>query len=148
MNWLVDTNILLCLIEPESSHYPDARAAIDGLLQVGDSLYVLIQNVSEFWNVCTRPVERNGLGLTINRTNSELSNLESVFDVLSDTGEVYEIWRKMVVKLSVSGAKVHDAKIVASMKAHGIDKLLTFNTKDFKRFHEIEAVDPADIVLG
>lgn len=50
-----------------------------------------------------------------------------------------------MVNHSVTGAKVHDARIVAAMKAHGIDHLLTFNTNDFKRYLEITAISPADI---
>jgi len=41
--------------------------------------------------------------------------------------------------------KVHDAKIVAAMKAHDIDNLLTYNTSDFKRYDGIGAISPKDI---
>lgn len=142
---LIDTNILLRLIELESPQHDEAQTAIDQLLESGDSLYVLLQNVSEFWNVCTRPAENNGLGLTIKQTNDELSKLEQVFDLLLDTEDVYKNWRELVVKFAVSGVKVHDAKIVAAMKAHNIENLLTFNTDDFKRYTDIKAVQPKDI---
>lgn len=142
---LIDTNILLRLIELESRQHEEAQAAIDQLLKSGDPLYVLLQNVSEFWNVCTRPAENNGLGLTVKQTNDELSKLEQVFDLLLDTEDVYNNWRELVVKFAVSGVKVHDAKIVAAMKAHNIENLLTFNTDDFKRYADIKAVQPKDI---
>ncbi len=145
MIWLIDTNVLLRLIEVESPHHPEAQNAINKLLRDDDSLRILLQNASEFWNVATRPPENNGLGLAIEDANTELSKLEKVFDLIYDTPDVYLNWRELVVKYSISGVKVHDARIVAAMKAHGIDHLLTFNTSDFKRYDEITAISPADI---
>ncbi len=49
------------------------------------------------------------------------------------------------LKHSVSGVQVHDAKIVASMKAHDIENLLTFNAKDFKRYPDIKTFEPKDV---
>lgn len=145
MIWLVDTNILLRLIESKSPHHVEARIAVDKLLKDGETLSILLQNVSEFWNVCTRPIAKNGLGLTIRQANTELSKIEKVFDIQPDTLDVYRNWRELIVKHSVSGVKVHDAKIVAAMKAHNIDNLLTFNTDDFKRYSDIKAVHPKNI---
>ena len=145
MNYLADTNILLRLVELQSAHHTEAKNAVDKLLKRGDTLYLLLQNVSEFWNVCTRPFDKNGLGFSIAETDAELSKIEQVFDILPDTLETYENWRELVVKHSVLGVKVHDVKIVAAMKTHNIPKLLTFNAKDFKRFTEIEAVEPKDV---
>jgi predicted nucleic acid-binding protein len=108
-------------------------------------LYILLQNVSEFWNVCTRPKDKNGLGFSIAQADSHLKRLERFFTVLPDTEEVYQNWRELVVHHSVSGVKVHDAKIVAAMKAHNIQNLLTFNAKDFKRYTFIKAVKPKDV---
>jgi predicted nucleic acid-binding protein len=44
----------------------------------------------------------------------------------------------------VSGVQVHDARLVAAMKTHGVTHILTFNVVDFQRYadEEIIAVDP------
>lgn len=94
MIWMIDTNILLRLIEVESPHHHQAQNAINKLLRDGDSLRILLQNASEFWNVSTRPTENNGLGLTIEAANIELSRLEKVFDLIYDTPDVYLNWRE------------------------------------------------------
>jgi predicted nucleic acid-binding protein len=104
-----------------------------------------LQNISEFWNVCTRPKDKNGLGFSITETDLQLKRFERFFNLLPDTTEVYKNWRELVVNHSVSGVQVHDAKIVASMKAHNIKNLLTFNTKDFKRYTDIKAIEPKDV---
>ncbi|MET0753889.1 MAG: type II toxin-antitoxin system VapC family toxin [Pyrinomonadaceae bacterium] len=145
MNYLVDTNILLRLVELQSPHHAEAKNAVNKLLKNSDILFLTLQKISEFWNVCTRPIANNGLGFSVPQTNAELSKIEQVFDLLSDTEEVYQNWRELVVNHSVSGVKVHDAKIVAAMKAHNIQNLLTFNAKDFKRYTDITAVEPRDI---
>jgi predicted nucleic acid-binding protein len=145
MNYLTDTNILLRLLEPNNPHHTEAKNAVDKLLKQGDTLFVTLQNISEFWNVCTRPLDKNGLGFNIAETDAELKQIEQVFDLLPDTTEVYKNWRELVVKHSVSGVKVHDAKIIAAMKAHNIKNLLTFNAKDFKRYSDIKAVEPNEV---
>ena len=145
MKYLADTNILLRLVQTQSSHHPEAQNAVDKLLKNGDALFITLQNVSEFWNVCTRPLDKNGLGFSITQTDAELAIIEQIFDLLPDTIDVYKNWRELVVNHSVSGVQVHDAKIVAAMKAHNIQYLLTFNGKDFKRYTDIEAVEPKDV---
>ena len=64
MNYLTDTNILLRLVQTSSQHHTTAKNAVDKLLKQGDTLFVTLQNISEFWNVCTRPADKNGLGFT------------------------------------------------------------------------------------
>ena len=142
MNYLADTNILLRLVQVLSLHH--AKAAADKLLKRGNTLFITLQNISEFWNVCTRPLNKNGLGFSIAETEAELAKIEQIFDFLPDKLEVYKNWRKLVVKHSVSGIQVHDAKI-AAMKAHNIQNLLTFNAKDFKRYTNVKAIEPKDV---
>jgi predicted nucleic acid-binding protein len=45
----------------------------------------------------------------------------------------------------VSGAQVHDARLIASMKVYGITHLLTFNADDFTRYLDITVVDPQHV---
>ena len=129
----------------QSKHHAEAEKAVEKLLKRGDTLFITLQNVSEFWNVCTRPAAKNGLGFSVVQAEAELAKIEKVFDLLPDTLDVYQNWRELVVKHSVSGIQVHDAKIVAAMKAHNIQNLLTFNTKDFKRYTDVKATEPKDI---
>jgi predicted nucleic acid-binding protein len=145
MKYLLDTNILLRLVEPNHPHHKEASEALKTLRRQNNTFYVLLQNVSEFWNVCTRPADRNGLGLSITKTDLHLKRFERFFTLLPDTFEVYKNWRELVIKHSVSGIQVHDAKIVAAMKTHNIQNLLTFNAKDFKRYTDIKAVEPKTI---
>ena len=45
----------------------------------------------------------------------------------------------------VKGKKVHDARLVTVMLAHGVTHLLTFNTSDFINYPGITLVHPSDV---
>lgn len=51
-----------------------------------------------------------------------------------DNAQVYGRWRGLILIPGVSGTKVHDARLVAAMLAHGLTHILTFNVKDFQRY--------------
>lgn len=145
MAYLVDTNVLVRLAVPADPRHLSARRAVEAL--AAEDLCVAGQNFVEFWNVATRPVENNGLGQTTKVADQVLKELEQAFARLPEPAEIYERWRELVVHFGVSGVKVHDARLVAFMLAHGIVRILTFNFDDFRRYEVlgIRAVDPAKI---
>lgn len=145
MKTLVDTNVLVRSIQRSHTASRLARRALILLLRQNVALTLAPQNVAEFWNVCTRPIEANGLGLNIPAANRHTEQLERLFEILHDSDHTFSIWRELVVTHSVSGVKVHDARLVATMIAHGIPQILTFNVTDFSRFDRILAVHPQDI---
>lgn len=105
------------------------------------------QNLVEFWNVATRPAVNNGLGLSLADAEWQLRLAERVFPLLADSPAVYPEWRRLVVAYGVSGVKVHDARLVAFMRAYGITHILTLNTADFVRYSPegVVAVDPRTV---
>jgi predicted nucleic acid-binding protein len=145
MQLLVDTNLLVRSVEHVHPLIRTARTALKRLYSQGHELCVTPQNLSEFWNVSTRPLERNGLGNTIAATDRLTSRIETFFTILPDSIETYRQWRRLVVVHEVNGAKVHDAKLVATMLVYNISNIVTFNGNDFKRFPGITVIDPAEI---
>lgn len=145
MSWLIDTNILLRWVHPSWPEHLLTRDAIRALERSGDDLYVTPQNLTEFWNVLTRPLERNGFGLRPAQADAALTEVELRFRMFEDTPEVYRVWRRIVVVAGVSGVQVHDARLVACMRVHGISRILTFNTSDFDRYPDIQPVHPRDV---
>ena len=143
MDYLIDTNVLLRALAVRNPLRPVARQTIKALLQKGAGLCVAPQNLVELWNVCTRPEKYNGLGKTIAATDRYLRFIESFAAVLPETPHLFIKWRELVVTYEVSGAKVHDARLVAAMTLHHVSRILTFNTQDFARFRNIEAINPA-----
>ena len=134
MDRLADTNVLVRSIERNHPDHQDAVNALERLLRAGDALYITPQNVVEFWNVCTRPIDKNGLGLSPAEAHTETTRLESFLTILPEIPAIYPEWRRLVLTHSVSGVQVHDARIVAAMNTYGIKSILTFNRDDFTRY--------------
>jgi predicted nucleic acid-binding protein len=143
--YLVDTNVLLRFVKPDDRDYPLVRSAIRRLWLDGDDLFYTSQNLAEFWNTSTRPVERNGYGLSILEVDRRARFVEEQFTLLEDSMAVHREWRRLLVAHSVSGIQVHDARLVAAMHVHQVSHLLTFNTKDFVRYTGITVVHPRSI---
>ena len=147
MVYLSDTNVLLGFSFPADSRHQIVRTAIRELLANGHQLRTTSQNFAEFWNVSTRPTDRNGFGRTPFETDALLHRLERLFPLLTDSPDVYPEWRRLVVKYSVSGVQVHDTRLVALMLVHKVTHILTFNTQDFTRYapEGIFAIDPTTV---
>jgi len=145
MPTFVDTNILLRSVQPAHPMHVAAVRAVELLMKREEPLFIAVQNVAEFWNAATRPAAVNGLGFTIEEAQVELVRIEAFFQILSENADSYTIWKSLLVERRVSGVQVHDARLAAVMKAHGIARIVTFNVSDFDRFPDIEAVHPDQI---
>ncbi|MDJ0675565.1 MAG: PIN domain-containing protein [Calothrix sp. MO_167.B42] len=145
MSYLVDTNILLRTIQETHPMHESSVQAVKSLLVQEETLCIIPQNLIEFWVVATRPVEVNGLGLSVADALQELEQMKNFFVLLPDTASIFTAWETLIRKYKIIGKPSHDARLVAAMIAHNLTYLLTFNINDFKRFSEINAIDPRDI---
>jgi predicted nucleic acid-binding protein len=143
VTYLVDTNVLLRFAERVHPLHPTVRLAVRRLRANGHQLRATAQNFVEFWNVATRPAQRNGFGLTPSDADRLLRLLERLFLLLPDAPGVYPEWRRLAVSFGISGVQVHDARLVAAMAVHGVTHILTFNTVDFARYAAIGIVPVA-----
>jgi predicted nucleic acid-binding protein len=145
--YLVDTNILLRVLEEQHPIHARLKTTVQRLTQEGHTLKMTTQNCVEFWNVATRPIDRNGFGLKVASANQSLAKLENIFPRLIDSLLIYDEWRRLVIKFEVLGVQVHDVRLVAAMRFYGITHILTMNTKDFKRYESegIVAVDSLNL---
>ena len=141
-----DTGILLRLLDRADPHHAGIRQAMRILRARGDALVTSPQNIAEFWNVCTRPAAARGdFGLSVQETERRVRLLERLFRVLADSPATYPFWRQLVVQYSVQGVQVHDARLVAWLKAHGLTHLFTLNARDFARYSGITILTPQDL---
>ena len=146
MRVLIDTNILLRSAQPSHPLYSQATRAVAKLMRDRHEVFVCAQNVVEFWNVATRPVELNGVGFSQEEALREVSSLESFFTLLPDVPAIYAAWKEIVRERRVQGVKVYDARLVAVMTVYRVDSVLTFNAADFKRYTNITALHPSSTV--
>lgn len=146
---LVDTNVLLRLIQIDHPHQQPALDAIT-LLRVreGEQFAVCPQVAYEMYAVCTRPVTGPypGLGLPSPAAMAQVDTALRQFPLEAEPAGVFRHWRDLVVRYGVSGKSTHDARLVALMIQQKITKLLTFNDAHFARYAEITALNPFDVL--
>jgi predicted nucleic acid-binding protein len=142
---LIDTNILLRAARRSDPQHKLVESALSKLALAGTTLQYTHQNIAELWNAMTRPVARNGFGLTVAEAEREVRVIEAGMSLLPDNGAVYQEWRRIVVQHAVSGVQVHDARLVAVMGVHGVRHILTLNAADFGRYSGITVVHPSAV---
>ncbi len=142
---LIDTNILLRITRRSDPHHKVVDTALARLAGQGTTLHYTHQNMAELWNAMTRPVARNGLGLTVAEAEREVRAIEGGMNLLPDGEAVYREWRRIVVQYNVAGVQVHDARLAAAMYVHGVGHVLTLNAADFSRFEGLTAVHPDSV---
>jgi predicted nucleic acid-binding protein len=143
MRVLVDTNILLRSAQPNHPLSSQATLAVSKLLRKGESVFFCAQNIAEFWNVATRPVAANGLGMTNQEVIEEVRAIETLLALLPDIPGIYPEWKRIVARHQVQGVKVYDARLVAIMNVYSIDSIITFNVDDFRRYSPVTALHPS-----
>ena len=146
MRVLVDTNILLRSAQPNHPLCSQAAHAVSKLIRQMDAVFFCSQNIAEFWNVATRPADRNGLGLSHEEALQEVSSIERLLTLLPDIPEVYTAWKEIVRDHKVQGVKVYDARLIATMNVYAVESILTFNTGDFKRYSNFTALHPSSML--
>ena len=139
---LVDTNILLRMTRRSDPQHQLVDAALAQLAVQGTILHYTHQNIAELWNAMTRPLERNGFGLTVADAEREVHAIEAGMILLPDNDTVYREWRRIVVQHSIMGVQVHDAHLAAAMYVHGVSHILTLNVSDFSRFSGLITIHP------
>jgi|SRR5665213_3193610 len=145
MSVLIDSNVLLRRAQPAHAAHNIALQSVAKLLARGTPVYFTPQNITEFWNVATRPADKNGLGLPHDTVLAELATIEDLLTFLPDSPAIYPEWKRLVTHYRVAGAKVHDARLAAVANVYGVQSILTFNTADFARYNQIAILHPSEI---
>src|ERR1039457_948181 len=143
--WLLDTNILLRMSKSDDPHHPMIGGALRTLVARGARLCFTSQTLGEFWNASTRPLDKNGFGLSVPETDRLALVIERGFEFLPDSRGVHDRWRSLLTEREIQGVQVHDARLAASMYVHGVGQLLTINIRDFRRFEGLRILHPADL---
>jgi predicted nucleic acid-binding protein len=142
---LVDTNILLRIARRSDPQHQLVDAALAKLALEGTALHYTHQNIAELWNVMTRPIARNGFGLTALEAEREVRGIEAGMSLLPDNEAIYREWRRIVVQHAVSGVQVYDARLAAVLLVYSVSHILTLNVSDFSRYGGLTAMHPSRV---
>ena len=139
--YLTDTNILVAV----SLGDREVLSALDKLEQLPSHFVISLQNVCEFWNVSTRPDGKNGLGLSPDFTRRALDKIQLGFEVLPETDAVRQELLALLQEHRIRGKQIYDARLAATVRAHRLDGILTFNERDFLRYPGVNPIRPSVI---
>lgn len=99
--------------------------------------------------MATRPVTANGgLGMMPPAALAALEHFHNLFPLRPDPADLFDRWKTLVSARGTLGKAAHDARLVAAMQAHGIDRIVTFTVADFSRYPGVTALDPANLLGG
>ncbi len=141
----LDTNILLTATDEGREQYSVARFVISTASDNGIHLALSGQIVREYLVVATRGIEVNGLGLS---TADALGNVEEFMGytiLYEETEEVALRLRELVREVELTGKRIHDANIAATMLSNGVTEILTQNRGDFDRFPGVRTVSLTEV---
>lgn len=140
---LLDTNVLVYATDPHAPQHAASYALVEeARLDPESGLCVTPQVLAELYSALTWARARSP------RTPSEaIGVLEVVLSwsglrVLPVTAAVTRRLVALLRETPITGRRVHDMHIVATMLENGIRRIYTFNTRDFASIDGLEVVLP------
>ena len=138
----VDTNVLIYASRPKAVEHASSQAVLSRMRQEGSPLWLSQQVLREYLAASTRP-QPSGPALPMAAAIADARRFRATFNVAEDRPDVLDRLLQLLAAHPGGGKQVHDANLVATMIAHGVTRLLTYNHIDFRRFSTlIELVVP------
>ncbi len=131
----VDTNILLRTIITQMDQHVESEALVQQMWADKVELWISRQVIREYLVQITHPRTFDP-PLEIEQVMEHLTQVEGLFRVADDTQAVTAHLKTLLQTVPTRGKQIHDANIVATMRANAIDTLLTLNYDDFRRFED------------
>ncbi len=132
---LVDTNVLIYALQPDSDRQPKAAALLKDLISKETGV-VSAQNLAEF---CSLATEKFAKTMDFDQASSFLSEVSKSLEVISyDEKTVAEALRLSYLH----DLHFFDALLAAAMSESGIETIATENEKDFKKIPWLKVVNP------
>jgi predicted nucleic acid-binding protein len=141
---LLDTNILVYALYEEAEHHKACRYLLDQAQDAEAALYVTPQVLAKFFSTVTNP-----------RRVTEAKSPEEVISVITAILampsmtllpipiDLVSRWIALVQQHPITGSRIFDVQIVATMLGNEVKRVYTYNTADFMGFDdEIEVLRP------
>jgi len=137
----VDANVLVYAALKEDVRHAACRSLLRN--PSGHLLYLSPQILAEFYSTITSP-KRVNTPLTAAAAIEFIETLLGHHHIvlLPISADVPARWLSLLKRSDVRGPLVFDFQIAATMLAHGVTKLITYNGADFKSVSEIEILEP------
>lgn len=145
---LADTNVYLSATDRSRSNHGDAWRFFQRCTAAGIHCAVTGQILREYLVVATRPVDVNGLGLSLDDALSNVTVFRGRTVFLEENEAVSRELYALIRRYSITGKRVHDANIAAVIAVHHIPYLITANKDDFVAFESLHLLTPREAVAA
>jgi predicted nucleic acid-binding protein len=138
---LIDANVLVYAMDADAPHHTASRALLEAARDPSTTLFVTSQVLCEFYSIVTNS-RRVPQPRSSNDAMRAISSLLVFLRVLPSPASVVEVWLDLLCRHPVIGGEVFDLQIVATMQANGLERIYTFNARDFVVFPELAVITP------
>ena len=138
---LIDANVLVYAIDADAQQHAASRTLLETARATSTPVYVTLQTLCEFYSVVTN-ARRVAKPRSSADAVSALSGLLSFVQILPVPATTVDGLLDLLRRRPVTAGEIFDLHLVATMKANGILRIYTFNTKDFEVFSELEVLTP------
>lgn len=138
----VDTNILVYAHRADSPHNQNASLRVRELAEGSSAWAIPWPCLHEFFGVVTHARIHN----PPTPADEALKQIEAWFEsptlaLLCESDNYWSDLRTAIVSARVTGPRIHDARIAALCRQHGVHELWTAD-RDFNRFPDLRTVNP------
>ncbi len=138
----VDTNLLVTFVRTEYPDHETARVQIRDLAEGPAAWAIPWACVHEFLAVTTNPrIFRTPLSTTQAAEMIEALQESPTLRLIAEGPGYWDTLHSLIIPGSVSGAKIHDARIAAVCLTNGVRELWTAD-RDFGRFPALRVRNP------
>lgn len=131
MKVFFDTSVLVAASEQAHPHHGQAWPALQRVSARKDQGFMSVHSIAEVYAVLTRlPVQPRIHPADAARIVTE--NILPNFEVVSLARKDYIEALKVVAERGWGGAKIYDALLLGCAVRSGVDRIYTFNLKDFR----------------
>jgi toxin-antitoxin system PIN domain toxin len=138
----LDTNLLVYAHRQDSPWHERAHQALVALSQAKQAWAIPWPCLHEFLAIVTHPRiydPPTPLGRALDQVEAWLESPSLV--LLAETDSYWQQLREALSKGRIRGAQVHDGRVVALCRHHGVKELWTAD-RDFTRFRGLKARNP------
>lgn len=140
---LADSNVLVHAFYEEAEHYLACRGLLERAQRGVVALCVAPQNLAEFYAVITNPrrvTKPRGAAEAAQAVARILAMLG--ISILQVPDDIVTRWLALVKRCPTTGPGIFDLQLAATMLACSVRRICTYNGADFRRFPEIEVLEP------
>jgi toxin-antitoxin system PIN domain toxin len=138
----VDTNILVYAHRRDSEFFQDATAAIRRLAESQEHWAIPWPCIHEFLAIVTHPrIFQPPSPLETAIAQVEIWLESPVLRLIGESGAYWPTFVEILAQGKIVGPKVHDARIAAVCRSHGIGELWSAD-RDFSRMRGVKVINP------